>query len=263
MPVLSLEAGAAFTADDVLVFPEGMTQYIKHTSDFPGKRVLIPLNWSYIYESLPPGEDWNDYGAINVMTPSKTIQNFVKWSMGIEAVLIDDFIDTKRYFYNPDQKNNKISYMPRKSTFGDQLNTIFHKKGGRCAQYEWVRLLDLSEDEYSHEIRTSKLYLTVTSREGANISVLEAMSAGCLVIGFSGVGGADFMIGHGDRQNCILIENDDLPAIGRAIEDVVARLDADPRSFDPIIRNGLATAKPLGDFEKEGACLARYFGSLV
>ncbi|MBF0550115.1 MAG: glycosyltransferase [Deltaproteobacteria bacterium] len=262
VPVVWLEDKPGFTTEDVLVFPEGMIDFIKATRHSGVTRVIIPLNWSYVYRCLPPGEDWTDYGVTQVITPSPVIKEFVEWSMGLPVTLIDDYIDTVRFSSQPDKKINKIAYMSRKSVVGDILRRIQERKAGPVRSYQWARLQDLNEDEYARQLIESRIYLTANSQEGANISVLEAMSAGCLVIGFAGVGGHAFMVGQGKQQNSFLVENEDLLALGRALEAVVVEMTNDKHCFDQVIRNGLATAGQFRDIDREAASLKRYFESL-
>jgi len=261
VPVLWLDDWVMFGPQDICVFPEGMTQMMKQSRDFNLCRVVVALSWSYIYERLPAGEDWSDYGIANVITPSRTTKEFVEWSMNIPTVLISDYVDGARFAYRPDRKIRKISYMSRKS--GDFLAEILRKKGGPPARYHWMRLLDLNEDQYASELVESRVYVASGSREGANISVLEAMSAGCVVVGFSGIGARDYMIAQGAAQNCVLVENGDLLALGRAVEGVVGHLERDADHFSPLIRNAVATASRYQDFDQEGNCLKAYYESLL
>jgi hypothetical protein len=262
VPVISLLDNPSFTSNDVFVFPEGSIQFMINSRDWGIPRVVIPLNWSYIYLEMPEGRDWRDYGITHVMTPSPVIKDFVEWAMELPVTLIDDYIDTDRFTYQPPRKINKIAYMPRKSDVGDTLIRILGKRQSPAGTYLVVRLLDLNEDEYATQLIESRIYLAVTSREGANISVLEAMSAGCLVIGFAGVGGNAFMVGEGAQQNCFLVENEDLLTLGKTLERVVAELETHPAAFDSIIRNGIATASRFGDMNREALSLKNYFESL-
>ena len=74
-----------------------------------------------------------------------------------------------------------------------------------------TNLNELAEDQYAKELNTSKVFLATSSQEGMPTSTLEAMASGCIVVGFSGIGGNDYMMGEGENQNCILIENGNYP----------------------------------------------------
>jgi len=262
VPVLWLDDKPRFTSEDILVISEGMMPIARQCRGLGYKCVFLPLNWAYIYACFAPDEDFRSYNVVGVLTPSFAIKRFVQWSMGLESTVIEEFIDTARYRYSPDKKRNKIAYMARKSKAGDVLARICRRKPRSFAGYEWVRMTDLPEEHYAAELAAARIYIPTGAHEGANVSVLEAMSAGCIVIGFSGVGGRDFMLGEGEHQNCVLIENEDLGALGAALEDVIRALAENPESFNRLINNAVATAARYGDFETEGRQLKRYFESL-
>lgn len=262
VPVLWLEDEPGFSNDDILVFPEGMTSLMRQTRHFNGNRVALALNWAYIYRTLPIGENWKDYGITKAITPSPAIKIFLEWSMGLDVSLIENYLDTSKYFYQPERKRNKISYMIRKDPSGEILRSIFKRKGGFFTRYEWSQLKDLSEEEYSRQLVDSRIFLATSPQEGMPTSILEAMASGCIVVGFSGIGGNDFMVGKGEEQNCVLVENGDMPNLGKKIEEVIFSFRKDDHTFEHIIQNGLTTAKQFGDFNKEGESLKNFFLSL-
>lgn len=203
----------------------------------------------------------NDTHKNQVTFPSPVIKDFIEWSMGIDVTLIDNYIDTTKYSYQPERKKSKIAYIARKDTSGETLRCIFERKGGLCKSWEWAPLSNLSEEEYSRQLAESKIFLATSSQEGMNISVLEAMASGCVVVGFSGVGGNDYMIGSGNKQNCFLAESGNLPEFGKTLERVIVQWDNDKHIYDLLIANGIETARRFQDFDREGKSLKRYFQS--
>lgn len=262
VPVVWLEHKPPFEREDILVFPEGMASLMKQTQHFPCPRVAIALNWSYVYLNLPKGENWKDYGIERAITPSPLIKDFLEWSMGLEVTLIHNYVDTDRYSYQPDKKMPKIAYMSRKDLSGEILRCIFEKKNGAFSDYEWVHLKDLAEEEYAWQLTASRIFLATSPQEGMPTSALEAMAAGCLVIGFSGVGGNDYLIGNGDRQNCFLVENGNYIELGRELERLILQWENDKTHFDSVVRNGIETVRQFEDFDKEASSLKHYFQSL-
>lgn len=262
VPVLWLEDNLSFGDDDILVFPEGMPSLMKQTRHLKSTRIAIVLNWFYVYNSLPNGENWKDYGISRAISPSPLIRDFLEWSMGIDVTLIDNYIDPSRYSYQPEKKKRKIVYMTRKNPSSDVLKFILKKKKGVFREWEWLDLKDMSEDQYSTHLSESMIFLATSPHEGMPTSVLEAMSAGSLVIGYSGVGGSDYMIGSGDSQNCFLVENGNLPELAKTLEKIILEWNqrADQRNL--ILKNALEDAKQFHDFDKEGICLKKYFEKL-
>lgn len=96
-----------------------------------------------------------------------------------------------------------------------------------------------------------------------NTSVLEAMACGCLVVGYSGVGGAVYMKPEGPSQNCILVENGNVPALGRRLESVLRDLADRPDAYARLTKNGLETAGAYSDPKDEAESLGAVFSPLV
>ncbi|MBW2304410.1 MAG: glycosyltransferase family 4 protein [Deltaproteobacteria bacterium] len=262
VPVLWLEDSPKVQREDVLVFPEGMAALMKQTKDLPCLRIAIALNWAYIYINLPMGEDWKDYGITRAITPSPLIKDFLEWSMGLKVTLIGNYVDTTRYHYDPKRKKNRICYTARKDLPGAILNSIFSKREEIAGKYDWIRLEDMEEEEYARHLVESRIFLAASTQEGMPTSILEAMASGCLVLGFSGIGGNDYMVGSGRNRNCILVENGNLPKLGKALESLLSDLERDEGAYDAMLKNGIETASRFRDLEKEGESLRDFFLSL-
>ena len=124
-------------------------------------------------------------------------------------------------------------------------------------------LRELSEDEYARHLRETAVYITTNMQEGMNTSVLEAMACGCLVVGYSGIGGGVYMKGDGLSQNCILVENGNVPALGEQLENVLRQLSADPAAYGRVIENGLQTARAYQNPDDEANSLRAVYAPLV
>ena len=258
VPVVWMEDKLRLNKDDIIVIPEGMSQVMRSTQDLPCARVAIVLNWAHIYPNLPRGENWSDYGICFGITPSPVIKDFLEWSMGLQVDLIANYVDTEKFTYKPEKKKRQIAYAARKDLSGEILRSIFEKNAERLKGYKWVLLEDLSEDEYAKTLVESKMFLGTSPQEGVPTAVLEAMAAGCIVVGYAGVGGSKNMIGTGEKQNCFLVENGDIPGLGRELERVIGG-EEHGEGYAAIIKNAVETAGQFGDYEREGESLNAYF----
>jgi glycosyltransferase involved in cell wall biosynthesis len=257
-----MEDRPIITKDDVLVFPEGAQGAMEQTRHLDNTRVVIALAWAYVFRKLPAAKTWQDYGIREALTPSRFIKEFLEWFMEIKVTLIHDYIDSAKFFVDLEAKKPKITYLSRKNKIGDLLGSVFARKSGLLSHYDWVPMEDFSEEEYARNLRESRIFVATSSEEGRNISVLEAMASGCIVVGFSGLGGSDYMVGTGEKRNCILVENGNHLDLGKSIERVALDLEQDSHCFDSVIQNARETARSFADFEKEGESLARFFRSL-
>ncbi|NJN81518.1 MAG: glycosyltransferase family 4 protein [Caldilineaceae bacterium] len=238
-PVIWLEDRPTLDANDLWVLPEVMVDLARQTRSLPGQRVVIALSWAPAYNHLQPGERWQDLGIHQVLTKSPVIKEYLEWAMEIEVSLIPEFIDPALYHRDEAAKGDKVSFITRKDAAGPLLAATLQRKGAPFSDYEWMALRELNEVDYARHLRDSALFLTTTVQEGMHVSVLEAMASGCLVIGFSGIGGGVYMVGEGDGQNCILVENGNLPMLGEKLEAVIRELADQPDRYAHVIENAV------------------------
>jgi len=261
-PTMWLLERPQFRPQDILVIPEVMPQIMQQTARFAGERIVIALSWSPTYWNLPAGQDWRTFGIERVITKSPLIQEYLRWSMEIEATLISEYVDGDRYRYTPEAKRPKVCYLTRKERSAAWLQSVLCAKGRPFNEFEWMPLRELSEDEYARQLREATVYVSTNMQEGMNTSILEAMACGCLVVGYSGIGGF-YMEGDGEARNCVLVENGNVPALGEQLEMVLRRLSADPTAFDPVTSNGRRTASVYQDPDNEADSLRSVYASLV
>lgn len=262
-PTLWLSERPTFTPEDVLVIPEVMHQVMQQTAKFSGERVVIALSWSPTYWNLPPGQTWGSFGIRRVITKSPLIQDYVGWSMGIEATLISEYVTPDLYFREKEAKRPKICYLTRKERSATWLQQVLQAKGSPFTDFEWMPLRELSEVEYARHLREATVYVTTNMQEGMNSSVLEAMACGCLVVGYSGVGGRVYMEPEGQEQNCILVENGNVPDLGQRLETVLREMASKSDAFSRITENGLWTASAYQNAADEADSLRAVFSPLI
>jgi len=260
VPVLWLEERPQFSRADLLVFPEVMTDFIRQTQHFDGTRVVIALSWLPSYSRLQPGERWQDLGITHVLTKSPVIARLLEWSMTIPVTQIPEFVDPARYCFDPRQKRPLVTYMTRKDRSGEWLRGVLTRRGEPFSAFAWTALRNMDEATYARHLREAAVYLPTTVQEGMHVSVLEAMACGCLVVGYAGVGGETYMMGDGAEQNCILVPNGDLLALGQTLADVLCHLHADPQHYTAIRERGMATARRYQDAAAEAQALQAFFG---
>ena len=139
--------------------------------------------------------------------------------------------------------------------------TLMSRKGGRWI--ETVRralppdaplaVVDgLSEDEVAALLRSTDVFVAISAKEAFGLPPLEAMAAGCCVVGFRGDGGFEFMR-HGETAH--LVPNGDREGLEQAVAEVLAR---------PAYRDGLRErARAVAAYytlERERAYLLRALG---
>lgn len=262
-PTLWLSQRPELTRQDVLVIPEVMHQVMRQTARFAGERIVIALSWSPTYWNLPQGSSWRSFGISRVITKSPLIRDYLRWSMDIEAELVRENVSRSEYFFEAAAKRPKVCFLTRKERSASWLQQALCAKGSPFTEFAWMPLRELNEFDYARQLREASVYVTTNMQEGMNTSVLEAMACGCLVVGYSGIGGGVYMQPEGPGQNCLLVENGDLPALGRLLESTLVQLAGDPAAFAPVAANGLRTAAAFQDPAREAESLRAVFAPLV
>ncbi|NET11147.1 MAG: tetratricopeptide repeat protein, partial [Symploca sp. SIO2B6] len=265
VPIISFADSPVLNPTDVLVLPEVMSPALKQLSKAAVRvnKVILAMNWHPNYWQLAPGDNWTNYEVQAVLTPSVLIADYVRWQMNLPVTTVTSYVDPKQYFYDGRLKQPIIAYITQKTPDAATLQGILDAKPGCFRQFRWQAIADINEADYAHQLRQASVYLASSFLAGANISVLEAMASGCLVVGYHGVGGREFMVGEGDRQNCILVENGNLPAFGLALEQVLRNWHNDPKQYDQVVQNAIATARAYQNQTQQAECLATFYRSLL
>lgn len=111
------------------------------------------------------------------------------------------------------KQRNSIAYMPRKG--GDVAETL---KRQISVDVHWREIDGATEREVAETLKSSDIFLALSPSEAFGLPPLEAMSAGCCVVGYPGDGGLEFMH-HGETAH--VVANNDAPGLVRALRDVL------------------------------------------
>lgn len=252
-PVVYFSDSPRIEPNDTVVIPEGFPRVIKQFKPLQIKKVVISLSFAYIFDSMPLGENWKDYGINWVMTTNDVIKDLIQWSMGIENVhIIASSIDNNIFHYNPDMKTQQVAYIKRKDTLSPIVEKILKSRNTDFRELDFITMENLDVRHYAHVLKQSEIYLTTSIHEGLNRSVLEAMACGCICIGFDGVGGKDFIVESGDRQNFVLAESMNFIDLSQKLAELLEKDKRKDPAVDAIRQNALATAASFSpDLEKK------------
>ena len=262
VPIVWLEDKPQFDASDTWAIPEVMTELIRQTSRSPVHRILLAMSWTPTYSRLKPGERWQDHGVTRAITTSAVIADHFAWSMDLDVTIIPEFVNPELYY--PEEKSDlSICYLTRKDQSGAWLQGVISRRTDRLAAINWVPLREMDEPTYATRMRQASVYLATTLQEGMHVSVLEAMACGALVIGYSGIGGSEYMIGDGPEQNCVLVENGNLLALGQRVEEVLTELVESPDRYAQVVENGVKTAARYQNRQAEVEALRAFYNTAV
>lgn len=221
-PVSYRDSLPCLTADDFLVIPETMTPFMKEVMHSPATRAVIALNWSYIYACLPFGESWQSYGINRAIAGSVCEREFIWETMRISAHTLLSGIDAN-LFHPAAVKRLQIAFMPRKNSMAKSILGAFRSMYPEHAQVRLISICDLAHEQVAQVLSESAIFLTATLMEGLARPPLEAMAAGCVVVGFAGRGSLEYM---DHLENCYLAEDCDVPAAAHHLAAAIRSIEA-------------------------------------
>lgn len=125
-------------------------------------------------------------------------------------------------------KKLQIAYMPRK--LGTQAARVVQafKRRAALADVPVVAIRNMTNAERDQVLNESLIFLAFSNMEGFGLPPAEAMAAGCLVIGYTGIGANEFFT----DETGFVIEQNDTPGMVARTEEVVEAYRRDPAALD-------------------------------
>lgn len=163
--------------------------------------------------------------------------------------------------YHPPQasKQRRLVYMPRKRP--DDAAAVLAQLKFRGVLNDWdiVAIDGRSETETAELLRTAKLFLSFSFREGFGLPPLEALACGCLVVGYHGSAGREYF----QPPFAMAIEDGDIAAFVRTVEATIHNIDTDPQCTDSLAAAASRFVSERYPTEAEKRDLLNIFGPLL
>jgi glycosyltransferase involved in cell wall biosynthesis len=143
-------------------------------------------------------------------------------------------VDANKFKANQN-KENIISYMPRKMENHFQLVTYFLNKN---IPHHWriESINGLDEDGVAAIFGKSRIFLSFSELEGCGLPPIEAALSGCYVIGYTGEGGKEYW----ESPIFTEIHSGDIKTFVKAILNKITEIDSNPSINYMAERNNLA-----------------------
>ena len=186
-----------FQKGDLLVLPEWYRQLIPWLA--PGvPNVIINQNAYEMFSDVPfeRGTPATLMSADTIGIVGISEDNLQYFELCFPDVRVDAIrlsLDTELFHPSPDGKTTTIAYMPRKKL--KELNQILHilDRRGTLDGWELQPIIGVSESEVARLLGSAAIFLALNDREGIALPSLEAMASGCVVVGFHGGSGQEYM----------------------------------------------------------------------
>lgn len=201
----ALPALPSLRSDDIWLLPEGWPLPLLPGLRAGARVVIYVQNWAYLLAELPDGLELQKL-PVHYLAVSRPVAWHVRDMTGKTAELLRPGIDRKLFHpsgaSSAEVENDaspgraRIAWMPRKnSALARQIRAITDARIVRRGETPpvWLEIRDKSHEEVAAILRSADIFLATGFPEGCPLPPLEAMASGCVVTGFSGFGGWDYM----------------------------------------------------------------------
>jgi len=179
-------------SDDIVVLPEDIKLLFARFQRVPVRKVLFCQSQYYAAVGIGAYRTLAAAGINAAIATSGTILRFLRerfpeTTAGLIPYPIDDRV------FRPREKRLQVCYMPRKRPIEaayiiDRLRALHPD----LTNIPFVEISGLHEHRVAEIMGESAVFLSLAHLEGLPLTPLEAMASGCIVVGFTGVGGREY-----------------------------------------------------------------------
>jgi hypothetical protein len=215
-PLVGLEALAPNPAQ-ILVLPEDQPALLRTFATWPQRKIIYCQNHFYAAIGIDKSAGFAAFGVTDMLCSSATI---VAYCRERHPQLTPHFIpcgvDPAHFAAKP--KQSRIALVPRKR----QIEALY-LRDMFCHHYPawrdiiWQELTDCSEASMATALGEAAVFLALSRLDGFGLTPIEAMAAGCVVAGFTGIGGRDYAT----AANGFWADEDDFPAALTALQQAL------------------------------------------
>ncbi len=167
-------------------------------------------------------------------------------------------VDPDVFRPNP-AKRAEICLFPRKRHEEISQVVAILKARGSIADFQLTPMHGLSEDGVAEIMGRSRFFFSFSSLEGLPRPPMEAMMAGCIVIGFHGQGGKDYM----RPEFAFPVESEDVVSFVHEVERALAEHRERPEAMDAMADRARAFVSKEYSPEREKEELRAIWSSIV
>jgi hypothetical protein len=168
-------------------------------------------------------------------------------------------IDPAVYHPTNGDRARCLAYMPRRRA--GEAAQVLALLGQRGVLDGWdvVAIGGRCESEVAELLQGSRVFMSLSQREGFGLPPLEALACGSLVVGYPGFGGREFF----RPPFAVPVEDGDVVAFARAVEDMMRLVDDDTVAAGIASHAGAEFVRTKYSCEAEQADLLDLFAPLL
>ena len=228
--------------DDIVVIPEVITfqvvPYILKTGQY-----FVIFNQgpylTFLQTSLPKdpfyasGKQknknlYNCKSLLATLVVSEDSANYLKFTFPhLNPIFrINITLNTAIFNYN-EKKKKQIAFMPRRrQSHSTQVINILLERN-KLKDWIFVPIEGLVEEQVAQIMKESAIFMSFSDQEGLGLPPLEAMACGCIVVGYHGQGGREYL----HQPYAFPISDSDVIEFARTVEQVALEYDLNPDKY--------------------------------
>ena len=205
-------SGIRLQPDDIVVVGESDAPVLDSIAGAPCIKILHNQNPYYTILGFGSVARLNDFGFRRVMVPSDFCAARLT-NLGVRAPISRVRPALPDYF-QPGAKRPQIAYSPRKRPHeASYLMEYFRSQMPEYAEIPWLAITHMSRAEGAAIMAQSAVYAAFPALESLGLMNLEAMASGCRVVGYTGLGGAEYA----SPENGDWVDDGDHPAFAAGL----------------------------------------------
>ncbi|ACG79807.1 conserved hypothetical protein [Phenylobacterium zucineum HLK1] len=237
-----VEADTPFRPDDILVLPTDAPNAMEAVATrLPNRALLFCQNqYSLLNIGLAPANRFPAERAPDFIVPGPLIARSIQRLFPRARVEVIPCFADERIFVPGAERRHAVATVPRKRP--GEMNMVrnyLRQVHPRHAELPWIPIEGATEAQIAGVFGASTLCLSLSRFESVGMTPLEAMACGCVVAGFTGIGGWDFAT----PQNGFWAPEDDVEAAGEALARAADLVLTGGPALSSMLEAGRATAE--------------------
>ncbi len=196
---------------DIFVVPECFPEIVAALKSTPATLLMFCQNQYYLPFTPDPRAGFAEFGVHGVIASSEAVRAFFRDVYGLTDIPFIPYAIDAAIFAPAPAKRRQIAFMPRKLTQHIPfIRAVFQRRHRRHADVPWAAIDGKTQRESAAILAESDVFLSLSHQESFGLPPLEAMASGCLVAGFHGDGGREYMTSEngwwaetGDWKACV------------------------------------------------------------
>ena len=152
-----------------------------------------------------------------VMCVSEHSRGLLSWMLRTEVVRVRYSFDREPFGYHA-QKSNTIAIMPRKSGMEISASLMLMRALNKMRNWHVGIIGGRNEEQTAEMLKRSAIFMSGSNLEGFGMPPAEAMACGCVVVGYDGIAGEEFM----DPSLCLLVRDGDMLGMAMALDKAMS-----------------------------------------